>query len=377
HAPIAQDADAPSVAVSRLGQAEVAYRQAAGPGSPLPGPRIFLNTVPDGESASGAEPTGAIVADTAVSNGEGALVGPPSVDTDEKRDVRLLYDSNGTPRVVEGDDKGLTAALSLGPPFAGAEPYAASVMNPLGGGLSAWPSADAQGDPAVAIREDFPNGAVQTGLVSGGAGGEVGELAVGRSGLGDGIVAFRQGPFGNAAIIAAQVSAPPAPTVVDLPPGWVKPARAVVSWQPAVSADGPLTYHVVLDGRSLPVPAGQLELRLDTRGLGSGRHQVQVLATDRDGEATLSAPATLMVDGVPPTVRIAGARGGAVSVRVSDRYAGVDARAVSVSFGDGHGAGGRTHFVHRYTRAGVYRVTVRVRDKLGNGGVVSRWVSVR
>ncbi len=44
-APIGQDADAPSVAVSRLGQAEVAYRQAYGVGSPLPGPRIFLNTL--------------------------------------------------------------------------------------------------------------------------------------------------------------------------------------------------------------------------------------------------------------------------------------------------------------------------------------------
>ena len=54
-APISTDADAPSVAVSWLGQADVAYRQDAGPGSPLPGPRIFLNILPNGESKSGAE----------------------------------------------------------------------------------------------------------------------------------------------------------------------------------------------------------------------------------------------------------------------------------------------------------------------------------
>ncbi len=36
-------------------------------------------------------------------------------------------------------------------------------MNPAGGGVSAWPSADREGDPAVAVREDFPDGAVQTG----------------------------------------------------------------------------------------------------------------------------------------------------------------------------------------------------------------------
>ena len=63
-APIDDDADAPSVAISRLGQAEVAYRQPVGPGSPLPGPRIFLNTLPDGESANGAEFLGASVVDS-------------------------------------------------------------------------------------------------------------------------------------------------------------------------------------------------------------------------------------------------------------------------------------------------------------------------
>ncbi len=107
------------MAVSWLGQADVAYRQDAGPGSPLPGPRIFLNILPNGESTSGAEFEGASIADNAVSGGQSASIGPPSIDIDEKEDLRLLYDSNGTPRVIEGDDKGLTAALSLGPPFAG------------------------------------------------------------------------------------------------------------------------------------------------------------------------------------------------------------------------------------------------------------------
>jgi hypothetical protein len=377
-APIGQDAEAPSVAISRLGQAEVAYRQDAGPGSPLPGPRIFLNTLPDGESANGAEFLGASVVDSEVSGGAGASIGPPSIDLDEKRDLRLLYDSNGTPRVIESNDRGLTTALSLGPPFAGAEQSAASVMNPAGGGVSAWPSADAQGNPAVAVREDFSDGAVQTALVGGGAGGEIGELAVGRSGLGDGIVAFRQGPLGDAAIVATQVTAPPEQFVLDVPKVWVKPSQAVVSWQPAPSADGPLSYTVVLDGRRLPTPAGAFEMHLDPRGLGSGRHSVQVLATDRDGQATLTPPSTLMVDGQPPAVKVTPARGGdAVSVRVSDPYSGVDAGAVRVSFGDGGHAAGRMLLRHRYAHPGVYQIVVDVRDKLGNQAVVRRLVSVR
>jgi hypothetical protein len=377
-APITDDADAPSVALSRLGQAEVAYRQAAGPSSPLPGPRIFLNVLPDGESAKGGEFQSAIVADQAVAGGKSAAVGPPSIDIDEKRAMRLLYDSNGAARVIEGDGKGLAGALSLGPAFAGGEPSAVSVMNPEGGGFSAWPSVEAQGHPAVAVREDFPSGAVQTALVSGGAGGEVTELAVGRSGLGDGLIAFRQGQLGNAAIVAAQATAPPAAFILTAPKGWVKPSAATVSWAPAGSATGPLTYHVVLDGHVQSTPAGVLAAHLDPRGLSSGRHRLQVLATDSDGQSTLTAPATLLIDGVPPSVRIARAQGGiAVTVRVSDRYSGIATRRISVSFGDGSSVRGRTRLAHRYRQAGVYRVVVRVRDKLGNRGVVSQWVNAR
>ncbi len=376
-APVGDDADAPSVAVSWLGQADVAYRQSAGPGSSLPGPRIFLNILPNGESSSGAEFDGASIADNAVPGGESASIGPPSIDIDEEEDLRLLYDCGGVPRVIEGDDKGLTATLSLGPPFAGSETASASVMNPQGGGVSAWPSADAQGDPAVGVREDFPSGAVQTGLVSGGAGGEVAELAVGRSGLGDGLIAWRQGPLGNAAIVAAQATAPPAELVFSVPKGWVKPTQALVSWQPAVSADGPLRYTVVLDGRRQVTPANASSLHLDPLGLGSGRNRVQLLATDIEGQSTLSKPSTLLIDGQAPLVEIARVQHGTgVSVRIHDPYTGIDLHDVTVSFGDGHSARGRKRFVHRYARGGVYRVVVRVRDKLGNTGVVSRWVSV-
>jgi hypothetical protein len=377
-APISNDADAPAVSFSRLGQAELAYRQPVGPGSPLPGPRIFLNVLQDGESASGAEFQGASVVDQSVSGGAGATVGPPSIDIDEQQSMRLLYDSNGAPRVIEGNDRGLSGALTLGPGFAGAEPDAVSVMNPQGGGVSAWSSEESPGHPAVAVREDFPSGAVQTALVSGGAGGEIGELAVGRSGLGDGIVAFRQGQFGNAAIVVAQATAPPAPFLVTAPKGWIKPSRAFVSWLPATSADPPLTYSAVLDGHVRGAPQPGLAERVDPRGLGSGRHRLQVLAIDAHGQSTLSSPLELLIAGVPPVVKIAKVRGGtAVEVRVSDVYAGVDRSAVSVLFGDGSATQRRTRVTHRYRRPGVYRVTVRVRDKLGNQGTVRQWVSVR
>ncbi len=251
-------------------------------------------------------------------------------------------------------------------------------MNPAGGGISAWPSADPQGAPALAVREDFPDGAVQTALVSGGAGGPIGELAVGRSGVGDGLIAFQQGPLGNAAIVATQTTAPPEQFVISTPNGWVKPGQAEVSWQPATSADGPLSYRVVLDGRPLATPAVASTLHLDPHGLGDGRHRVQVLARDIDGQATLTRAATLSVDGRPPTVRIVRALGGSgVSVHVSDPDSGVDTKAVSVSFGDGQHAARRTSYRHRYAHAGIYRIVIHVRDRVGNSAAVTRLVSVR
>ncbi len=380
--PIGQDADAPSVAVSRLGQAEVAYRQSWGPGSPLPGPRIFVNTLPDGESQSGAEFLGAAVADAGVSGGAAASVGRPSIDLDERRELRLLYDSDGTPRVVQGNDKGVVGTVPLGPPVLGSqlapanEIAVASVMNPEGGGVSAWPSADPQGRPAVAVREDFPGGAVQTALVSGGAGGPIGELAVGRSSLGDGLVAFQQGPLGDAAIVGAQITSPPEPFVITVPKGWVKPAAARVSWQPAVSANGPLTYTVVLDGRTRPTPAGTSSYAFDPRGLASGNHEVQVLATDIFGQSALTDPVSLKVDGQSPAITVR-AEGQSVTIRVQEGYSGVAASSVHVSFGDGRSGGGRALLHHRYAHAGTFRVVVRARSRLGGATVSSHWVRVR
>jgi hypothetical protein len=379
--PIQDDADAPTVAFSRVGQAAVAYRQVAGPGSPLPGPRIFLNLLPDGESANGAAFTGATVADAAVAGGRTATIGRPSIDIDEQQDLRLLYDSNGVPRVVEGNDLGLAGTLSLGSPFVGtvlpaSELPSASVMNPAGGGISAWASADAHGHPAVAAREDFRGGAVQTAILSGGAGGPIADLAVGRSTLGDGLVAFQQGPLGNAAIVTAQVTAPPATFVASVPTGWVKPPQARVSWEPVVSANGPISYTVVLDGRELATPPGTFQVAFNPRGLGDGAHRAQVLARDIYGQAELTAASKLRIDGQPPTVKVTRERGHTVTVRVGDAQSGVRARAVSVSFGDGQRGGGRSLLRHRYARAGVYALTIRVRDKIGNQGVVRRLVSL-
>jgi hypothetical protein len=62
---------------------------------------------------------------------------------------------------------------------------------------------------------------------------------------------------------------------------------------------------------------------------------------------------------------------------VRDPYSGVVRRAVRVKFGDGTSGRGRARFVHRFSRAGTYRITALVRDRVGNRAVVRQWVSVR
>jgi len=369
--PIGNDADAPAVAISRLGQAEVAYRQPYAVGSPLPGPRIFLNTLPDGESESGGAFQGAVLVDAAVSGGRLATIGRPSVDVGEQRQSRVLYDSNGVPRVVARGDKGELSSSTLGSPFTGSllgpapELASASVVNPGGGGVAAWPSSDPHGRPGLGVREDFPDGAVQTALLSGGSGGPIGEIAVGRSGLGDGLVAFQQGPVGAASIVAAQITAPPAPFPVTLPKTWIMPSRLQAQWAAAESADGPLSYQPVLDGRIAGAGQSGLSYRFPPRGLETGVHDVQVLATDIFGQQVLSARSKVKVDASKPTVRVT-VRGGAIAVQVGDRGSGLAPKSVRISFGDGAFAAGHGRAAHRYARGGTFTLHVSARDRAGN-----------
>jgi len=370
-APVSNDADAPAVAISRLGQAEVAYRQPWAAGSPLPGARIFLNTLPDGESESGAEFQGALLADPGVSGGRAATIGRPSVDVDEQRQARLLYDSNGAPREVERSDKGELSPSTLGSPFSGSllgpaqELAAAAVVNPQGGGVSAWPSSDRLGRPGLGVREDFPGGAVQTALLSGGAGGPIGELAVGRSGLGDGLVAFQQGAVGDASIVGAQITAPPAPFPVTSPKTWIRPSQLKIQWAATESANGPVSYQPVLDGRIAGPSEDGLSFAFPSHGLATGVHDVQVLATDAFGAQLLSAIGKVKVDGSKPKVSLI-RRGPLLTVRLSDRGSGVSSGSVRISFGDGAHAARRARAAHRYGRAGSFTVFVTATDRAGN-----------
>ena len=216
-------------------------------------------------------------------------------------------------------------------------------MNPAGGGVSAWVSAEPNGTPAVAVREDFPDGAVQTALVGGGAAGPIGELAVGRSGLGDGLIAFQQGALGDAAIVAAAGD---------------RPARGR-HHQRAEGLDQALPGAGQLDAVAQRRRAAHLPRRAGRARAGSARREPASCGSIPAGSAAATTKCsclrptstvsprsalrvTLQIDAGIPTVKISalGQRrrsrcASATPTRASMR------RRVSVSFGDGHSARGK------------------------------------
>ena len=149
--------------------------------SPLPGPRIFLNILPNGESKSGGEFEGPTIADGGarrpVGLGRAAehrhrRKGRPAAAV--RRQRHPARDRGRRPWA----DGGVVAGIGV----RGLGTVLRERHEQQGGGVSAWPSARRPRRPGRRGARGLPSGAVQTALVSGGAGGEVGDLAVGRSG---------------------------------------------------------------------------------------------------------------------------------------------------------------------------------------------------
>ncbi len=405
--PVTADADAFSLAVSAFAQVRLAFRIAADPGSALSG-RILLNSLQPNFSLTAGTLTGVEIADGGGGAPPGGL-GPPFVAASDEGggqgSMRLGFLAGTQPQLMGVDNSGALVGVPVppGPPAQGGSPVLTAV-NPAGGGVTAYATTDGAGLPAVAVRQEYPSGAAQTGLVSGVQGGPIAGLTVAGSGGGDGLIAFRQGEPGHMELVAERVSAPPTSFHVEVPPGWVRPARAKVHWEPTTSGVGDVRYSVLI--------GGHIVRRNLTRGfyhppaarLGSGAKPVRVLATDGLGQQVLSPAVKLRVDDEPPLVRVkVQPESGRVSVRVSDPDSGVKGKRCRVSFGDGtpamalhpsrghaqtlsrpEGGEGKGHhanpayrLAHAYERAGRYRVVVRARDRAGNQLLRSFGVRVR
>jgi hypothetical protein len=367
--PIGAEADAPAIAVNKYGEARIAYRLAGGAGSPYGAAQIFLDLLPSEVDPDGAKLQGAVPV------GGAPTVGPPSVAIDNEGDYRLTYTAHGAVQLVTGDDYHPSSAPTpLG--STGGE-RAPSAINPAGGGVAAWPGVSATGLPAIDAREDYTGGAWQSADLSAPLSGPIGPPVLGGSGQGDALIAFTQGPPDQQQVMAAVAKSPPGQFLATVPIGWVKGSSASVTWEEPAEAFGTTTYAVLVDGRVVLSGLRGLSARLDPRGLGSGVHNVQVLATDSLGQQTMTPVATLKVDAGPPEVSVYQLGHGQVRVRVFDRASGALAKDTAIAFGDGARARGRLTATHTYRHPGRYAIVVHSRDRVGLRLAARLWVQVR
>ena len=356
--PITAEADAPTIAVNGLGEARIAYRLAGGAGSPYSSPRILLATLPSEVDPNGAKLEGAVPV------GGASSLGVPSLALDESGAYRLAYNGGGDAQQLSGDNYQPSGAPSaLGPEN---QERALTSINPAGGGVTAWPATSGSGLPVIDAREDFSQGAFQLAQLSAPLSGPLGSAALGGSGRGDALIAFSQGPPDQQQVMAAVAKAPPSQFLAVAPSGWVSGSSATISWEAPSEAFGTTTYTVLVDGRVVAHGLTGLSTRLSSSGLGDGKHQVQVLATDSLGQETATPDATLKVDANPPGFTLRHLGGRRVRVRVFDRASGTVAGKTLIVFGDGTRVKGKLSVSHTYGRPGRYVIVVHSRDRVGH-----------
>jgi hypothetical protein len=367
--PVTVDADAPALAFNEDGEAVVAFRLEGGAGSPLGSPHVLLNTLAMPVSEEVSSFTGAVPLD-----GAGTL-GPPSVAVDANGEYRLAYTGGGAAHLISGKSATNGSPASLGP---AAGEAALTTVDPEGGGVTAWPAVDPAGRPVIEAHQDFPGGAWQMAYLTAPLSGPVSDLAVGQSGLGDALIAFRQGPPEGSQVVAALAQAPPGRFEIHAPSGWVHGQNAAVEWEAAPNAVGAIAYAVLVDGRVAVHGLGGLSYKLSLSGLGNGVRHVKVLATDALGQQTMSSAADLRVATNPPLVKVRRLSRGRVEVTVSDGDGpGVKVADTLVDFGDGATVRRQDRAIHAYRRSGRYTIVVHATDKVGNSRDAHVLVEVR
>jgi len=369
--PVTEDANGLALAVSPLGMAQVVSRVGGAGGAT----RLFADQLKP-RIEEGAE---GFVGPVAVGGPAAGPVGAPAVavaESGKQNGTRVAFVAGTALQVAAfGTAKPLGEALTPPPSAAGEVQIAASVE----GTTLAWTTTGADGLPAVAVRQEQGEGRVQTGLLAGAEAGEVSGLGLGADENGDAIVGFMQTAGPRREVVAAGITGPPSSFDVLAPKRWVRPSGARLRWTAPASAGAGVDYTVLLDGDPVAIVTGRSVLPAPA-ALGNGISRVQVIATDGQGQTSVSAPVKLRVDARPPTATVRRGRARqphSILVKLSDPQSGVAARGTVCAFGDGtrrrHGRVCR----HRYAHAGRYTVRVKAEDKAGNATTVRLPVRVR
>ncbi len=403
-APLRGPADAFALDVAGFGQTAIAFRQQPGQASKLSAPRTLVNLMPDVFSEQAKQFGGPHLAD----GGVRAALGAPSVAVDP-RGRFLAGFADGPATLLGGGDEAAAGKVVRVDDGASGMPGEPLVdLAETGAGVAAWAELRA-GAGVVAVQERRADGIDEVTRLSAPLGGAVADLRLGGSGLGDAIVAWRQGSGPGSQVAVAVLDAPPDPFLVLLPSGWQRKPQVRVAWDHSPNAISDVRYSVSVDDEPVQEGLRGLSARLRRGDVGDGRHRVQVFATDAGGQETGSRAGTLLVDRRAPRVTLR-QRGRRLAVVVADGRKGkastLRKASVKVSFGgpgtSRRGAAARASAApakggkpkpakagkkkakaptvtvrHAYAAPGRYRVTVRARDRAGNRTSYSKLVRVR
>lgn len=400
-APLRGPADAFALDVAGFGQASVAFRQQPGQASKLSAPRAMVNEMPDVFSELSGSFGQPLLSDESARGG----LGPPSVGVDPRGLFLSGFSSGAVSILGAGDD---VAAEPVERLDTGASSIAGDPQVDLaetGAAVAAWRE---QRGPfgLVAVQERRADGVVEPTELSAPAGGAVERMTLDGSGLGDAIVAWKQGSGAGAQIAATVVDAPPDPFLVLLPEGWRRKKKVRVAWDRSLNAVGDVRYSVSVDDEPVIENRRGLGAVLKPDDIGDGPHKIQVFATDAAGQETGSRSGRLRVDRRAPRLKLR-RRGRRLTVIAVDgarrNTSGVRGGLLRVSFGEGGDGGAKKGGAvvskrprkrgkkrrgrkqgpivvrkrHTYKRAGSYRLVVRARDRAGNVRVLKRRIRVR
>jgi hypothetical protein len=370
-APLRGPADAFTLDVSGFGQGAVAFRQQPGQGSALAGTHVFVNTIPEAFSDTAGQFTGARLADGTTGAESAGAPGAPAVGVTPAGVFRVTYALGANVRVGTGTEAGAEAPAPLGDGRGAVDATPAIDVARSEATVAAWRARST----VVAIQELRDNGSFTVKGVSAPTGGTVTDLRLSGSGLGDGLVGFRQGD----AVTGAIVDAPPLEFAVQVPLRFTRAKRLRLGWDPAPNALSPVRYLVRVGGRTVARNVRGTAVRVPTKKIRDGKRKVAVTAIDEAGQRRAGTSAMLRLDRRKPRVRIR-RRGMSVTVRIVDgkkgRTAGVQPSSVRIKFGDGKRGPRRARARHRYKRRGSYLVVVKARDRAGNRISARRRVKV-
>lgn len=381
--PLRAPADQLDLDVAGFGQATVAFRQRGTRTGPQRQTRVWAATLPESFVESAAAFAPARVADgfpaePAAAPGPVAVAGAPggAFTTAFALGVESL--------MVSGDDKQVGKAERLDD-GGSAEAGDPQVDLAPSGALAAAFRLKVAGRSQVGLVERRADGVPDRRVVAADRGGPIGAFSFAGSGLGDALVAWRQGPDGAGQVTAAVIDAPPSEFAVQTPADWVDDTgRYALRWDPAANAVSAVRYSVLIDDEEVADGLAVTRRDLVLGKIEDGAHAVSVVARDGAGQETTSAAATLKLDRRAPRIAVERRKGRRVRLVVRDgakgETSGADHAATAVRWGDGRSAAGREGafaITHTYSRAGRYRVTATVKDLAGNAARVQRWVKVR